>query len=88
MAEAGGSLYIHTCHQMYKSMDGLRHQANMTFVVDEGKMEITQNVIWVANNSSGYVSHSLNQFVQTDGTHIYRADHGDGAPRGAMISKC
>ena len=30
MAEENGKLFIHTCHQMYTSDDGLRHQANMT----------------------------------------------------------
>ena len=88
MAEAGGNLYIHTCHTMYKSYDGLRHQANMTIVVNQSTMEVTQQLTMVANNSSGYASHSFNQFIQSDGEYIYRADHGDGAPRGTMISKC
>ena len=35
MSEADGKLYIHTCHTMYKTSDGLNHQANMTFVLDE-----------------------------------------------------
>ncbi len=88
MAEVGGSLYIHTCHLMYRSEDGLRHQANMTFVVDTDKMEVTQSFTQIANNHLGYAAHSFNQFVQTDGAYVYRVDHGDGAPRGTMISRC
>ena len=88
MEEVGGKLYIHTCHLMYRSMDDIRHQANMTFVIDVGNMELVQELSMVANNSSGYVSHSFNQFVQSDGQYVYRADHGDGYPRGVMISRC
>ena len=88
MEEVGGKLYIHTCHMMYRSMDHIRHQANMTFVIDVGNMELVQELSMVANNSSGYVSHSFNQFVQSDGQYVYRADHGDGYPRGVMISRC
>ena len=37
---------------------------------------------------AGYVSHSFNQFIQTDGKHIYRVDHGDANPRAVSITKC
>lgn len=39
------------------------------------------------NNSYGYVSHSFNQFIRTDGEYIYRVDHGDAYPRGIYLSK-
>lgn len=88
MTETNGRLYIHTCHEMYTYTDGLNHQANMTFVVDEETMEITDSHYSISNNGTGYVSHSFNQFIATDGSNIYRCDHGDAHPRGIMISKC
>ncbi len=88
MAETNGKLYIHTCHKMYLSNDGLRHQANMTYVVNEADMTELQSYYDVLNISqAGYVSHSFNQFVQTDGTYVYRVDHGDGGPRAIALTR-
>ena len=79
MTETNGSLYIHTSHLMYASSDGVCHQANMTFVIDEEGM--TADSI-----SSGYVSHSFNQFIQTDGEYVYLVDHGDAYPRAINVT--
>lgn len=88
MTEENGSLVIHTCHKMYKSSDGLNHQANMTFVIDEKTMECTDSFTGVMNIAqAGYVSHSFMQYVDTDGEYIYRVDHGDAYPRGITITK-
>jgi hypothetical protein len=89
MAESNGKLYIHTCHEMYASTDGLHHQANMTYVINEENMNVEQSYYDVLNIAqSGYVSHSFNQFVQTDGIHVYRVDHGDAYPRAISITQC
>lgn len=89
MTEQDGKLYLHTSHQMYASAkDGKNHQANMTFVLDEEEMEITQSWSGVMNVDYGYVSHSFNQFVATDGTNLYRLDHGDAYPRAVVLTKC
>lgn len=88
MTESKGCLYIHTAHQMYKASDGQNHQANMTFVLDTETMEVTQDYYIIMNVSEGYVSHSFNQFVVSDGTYLYRLDHGDGAPRAVVVTKC
>lgn len=89
MTETGGKLYIHTCHTMYVSSDGLNHQANMTFVVDEANMTILDSYYDVMNIAqAGYVSHSFNQFVKTDGQYVYRVDHGDMHPRAMSITRC
>ncbi len=89
MAETDGLLYIHTCHTMYADEDGLNHQANMTFVITESDMTVAQSYYDVLNISqAGYVSHSFNQFIQTDGTYVYRVDQGDGYPRAVAITKC
>ena len=87
MAETGGKLYIHTCHKMFKSDDGNNHQANMYFCVDENTMTTLDSFTRIMNISYyGYVSHSFNQFIVTDGTYVFRADHGDASPRGISIT--
>ena len=88
MTENNGKLYVYTCHEMYQSSDGYHHQANMTYVMDEENMEITDSYYDVMNITYGYVSHSFNQFIQTDGKSIYRVDHGDANPRAISLTKC
>lgn len=84
-----GKLYIHTCHEMYKSSDGLHHQANMTFVLEEASMKIEQSYYDVMNIAqAGYVSHSFNQFVRTDDKYVFRVDHGDANPRAVSLTRC
>ena len=86
MTETGGKLYIHTCHKMYKSSDGLNHQANMTFVLRESDCKVVDSWYEVMNISYGYSSHSFNQFIVTDGGSVYRVDHGDAYPRGVAVT--
>lgn len=88
MTEADGQLYIHTCHTMYASSDGFNHQANMTFVINEADMTCNQKKCGISNISTGYASHSFNQFIETDGDYIYRVDHGDAYPRGIAVTRC
>ena len=87
MTETGGKLYVHTCHEMYKTPDGLHHQANMTFAVNQEAMTVAESFTGVMNLFTGYVSHSFNQFIRTDGKYIYRVDHGDAYPRGISLTK-
>ena len=86
-AQSGKYLLIRTCHQMYTYRDGRRHQANVTIQLDMDEMKITDSLTRIANNSIGYVSHSFNQFIRTDGTSIVAADHGDAGPRSAVLIK-
>lgn len=89
MTETGDKLYIHTCHEMYTSDDGLHHQANMTYVVNKSDMSLADSYYDVMNIAqAGYVSHSFNQFVKTDGSSVFRVDHGDAFPRGISITRC
>ncbi len=88
MTEVNGKLYIHTCHTIFKLSDGINHQANMSYEVDEAAMSVTQSFYGVMNIKYGYVSHSFNQFIMTDGANLYRLDHGDGYPRSLVITKC
>ena len=77
MIELDGKLYVYTCHTMYADSNKLNHQANMLFTVDESTMKTTDSMYKVSNLQDGYVSHSFNQFIKTDGTYIYRVDHSE-----------
>ncbi len=85
MTESDGYLFIRTCHTMYKSSDGYNHQANVTIQVDEKNMNITDSFTDIMNSSYGYVSHSFNQFIKTDGNHLVAVDHGDAYPRSIAL---
>ncbi len=87
MTEAAGKLYVHTCHEMYQSSDGYHHQANCTFVVNESSMQLADSYYDVMNISTGYVSHSFNQRICSDGSYVYRVDLGDAYPRGIAYTK-
>jgi len=88
MTENNGVLFIDTCHKMYKSEDGYRHQANMLIKVNEANMELQYCRSGVMNyDYNGYASHSFNQYIETDGEYIYSVDHGDAYPRGVAVCK-
>ena len=88
MAEKDGKLYIHTCHSMYLTSDGLHHQANMTFVLDSNSLEQVDANYYIANIELGYVSHSFDQFIATDDCAVYRVDLGDSYPRAVSLTRC
>lgn len=88
MCESNGVLYVHTCHTMFKSStDGRNHQANMIFAIDTAAMTAIDSYYKVMNISYGYVSHSFNQFIESDGEYVYRVDHGDAYIRGISVTK-
>lgn len=91
-ADAQGKLYVRTCHEMYTSSDGKRHQSTCTFAIDMFNMKLicTDATLRQQNqhtNSRGYVSHSFNQFIQIDGNTVLVVDHGDAYPRAVCIMK-
>ena len=77
MMELDGKLYVYTCHEMYADENKLNHQANMLFTIDESTMKTVDSMYEVSNLMNGYVSHSFNQFIKTDGDYIYRVDHSE-----------
>ena len=85
MTHSGDHLLVRTCHEMYKSSDGNNHQSNVTIEVDMPSMTITDSYTGIMNVDYGYVSHSFNQFIKTDGNHIVALDHGDAHPRSAVL---
>lgn len=87
MTENGGILYILTCHEMYKSSDGLHHQANMHIKIKESDMTLIDSKTGVQNFGYGYVSHSFNQFIASDSEYVYYVDHGDAYPRAVTFTR-
>ena len=87
MTHSGDHLLVRTCHEMYRSSDGNNHQSNVTIEVDMPSMTITDSYTGIMNVDYGYVSHSFNQFIKTDGNHIVALDHGDAHPRSAVLVK-
>ena len=85
-AENNGVLYLHLAHAMFKSGDGVNHQANLSLTIRESDMSITDQADQVSNSSTGYVSHSLAQDVLVDGEgRLVTLDTGDAYPRGAYL---
>lgn len=80
--EFDGSLIVRTCHRLPNG-----HQANLSFVLDQEKMEILSSEHTVSSAGTGYVSHSFNQFViaESDGT-MATLDHGDAYPRAFVVN--
>ena len=80
-AEAGGELFIHTARAMYRSENGLCHQSNLTFIVNENSMSYQPL-------SNGYVSHSFDQYVTVDREgNLVMLDLGDAHPRAVALYK-
>lgn len=79
MLEQGDNLYVYTSHEMYADEGGTHHQANMIFRISISSMEVLEQQYDVTNLTTGYVSHSFNQFIQSDGKSIYRVDHSEGS---------
>lgn len=61
MTMNGNILYVRTCHVMYGG-----HQANVTFSVNADNMTVVDKKTDISYASTGYVSHSFNQFMQID----------------------
>ena len=87
LCQAGNKLILHTCHEMYKSEDGLNHQSNMSFSFDANSLKVLEKNTDVNLSSTGFVSHSFNEYVRTDGKDIFRADHSDANPRALVVTK-
>lgn len=85
MVEYNDTLYIRTCHQMYKTYDGNRHQASAAFSVSIPKMEVLEQIVGISQTA--YVSHSFNQFLLLDDSDLLALDHGDAYPRSIALAR-
>lgn len=86
-ADQDGILHIRTCHSMYTAKDGLNHQANMSFEIKMSSMEVLYSAYEVAHVSTGYVSHSFDQYIVADNSGMIALDQGDAYPRAALLSR-
>ncbi len=86
IAEDENTLYIRTSHKMFKSYDGKNHQANFTISINIPDMTVIGQASGIGSGG-GYVSHSFNQFITTDGSVLLTADHGDAYPRAIVIAQ-
>jgi hypothetical protein len=71
---SGGLLAVHFARTMFKSADGLNHQASYGFIVDKETLTLFQP-------STVYVSHSFNQYILPLEGGFLVVDHGDSFPR-------
>lgn len=85
MVEYNDTLYIRTCHQMYKTYDGNRHQASAAFSVSIPNMEVLEQIVGISQTA--YVSHSFNQFLLLDDSDLLALDHGDAYPRAIALAR-
>ncbi len=84
--EAGGYVRILTCHRMYKSSDGLNHQASMAFLLDAGTLEVVDKMCLVESQSL-YVAHSFSQRLRSNGQYSYAVQLGDAYPRAIVLTR-
>lgn len=86
-AELNGDLYVRTCHKMYKSGDGLNHQASAFFRIRMSDLTVLEKQTGVSSIRHGYMSHSFNQFLAEKNGKIYACDHGDAYERAIAIMR-
>lgn len=87
IAHSGNTLIIKTSHKMYRSDDGINHQANVTIAIDTDAMTVTEANTGVESYGTGYCGHSFNQFIIYDGENFVGLDHGDAYPRSVVLNK-
>ena len=79
----GNYLYVRTSRKMYKTVDGVNHQANYTFSINTSNMSLVNKDSGKVTGS-GYISHSFNEFIQVDNGVLLGVDHGDANPTRAI----
>lgn len=80
MEIAGNRIAVYFARLMFRSPDGLNHQASYGFIIDKNTFE------WPAY-AMPYASHSFNQFILPDGDDFVFVDHGDCYPRAFAFEK-
>ncbi len=76
----GSKVAVYYARQMFKSSDGLNHQASGGFVV-------TTNTLTKTDDKIPYSSHSFNEFILPIENEFVIIDHGDAYPRGFQIKR-
>lgn len=79
-------IYVRTSHRMYRSNDGVNHQANATFAYNEKTGEFKTAYMGSLNLPEiGCVNRSYNQFIKVDNGQIVALDHMADDPRSLMV---
>jgi hypothetical protein len=92
METTGNMLCVYFARQMFKSNDGMNHQASYGFVVNKDSFarldsgQVTNSKATPVNRVPSrmqmpYVSHSFNQYILPIENGFIFADHGDAFPR-------
>jgi len=83
---SGNMIAVYFGREMFKTPDGLNHQASFGFILDIN----TFNLLTGEDEDTlkiPYVSHSFNQFVLPVNDGFMFVDHGDGYPRAFAFEK-
>lgn len=80
-----GKLILYTSRTRYTSADGRNHQSNYAAAVDTKTMKA---VYEAPAFPKIHVSHSFNQFVESENGRLYFLDHGDAYPRSIVMQSC
>lgn len=79
-------IYVRTSHRMYRSNDGVNHQANVTFSYNEKTGALKSAYMGSLNLPDiGCVNRSYNQFIKTDNGQVVALDHMADDPRSLML---
>ena len=79
----GKYLVMHTQRHHFQFHDGLRHQSNLSVLMNTETMKAA-----CVELGNSYTSHSFQQFAGFKGDSLYLADLGDGYPRAIHVSIC
>jgi len=84
--EYQGMIYVRTSHRMYRSNDGINHQANVTFSYNERTGVLKSAYMGSLNLPEiGCVNRSYNQFISVDNGQVVALDHMADDPRSLML---
>jgi len=85
MDSRNGVLAVHTARLRYTSDDGIRHQSNISFLIDTKSMTLLPREAGSYQWPNNHVSHSFATFVRFDGDRVVYVDHGDAYPRSIVL---
>lgn len=88
VAESGDYLYVRTAHKMFLNGGQYSHQANLTIEIKKSTMSVVDMQYAVSNISTGYASHSFDQYILVDdSSNLVAVDHQDSDPRAIIMGK-
>ncbi|MEE3404766.1 MAG: hypothetical protein VZR73_11855, partial [Acutalibacteraceae bacterium] len=86
-ADNGNYLVVHSSHEMFNGSTSQGHQSSFLIESDMETATVSDNTCHYGGAGRGCVSHSFNQFVLMNGTHLVTLDHGDAYPRYVVLNE-